>query len=388
MIAEGKGFYLWNTLKIIKEQYSGHPQALVDDIKSTGARIVALKIQDGALVWGGLQPVIDLFREAGFSVGAWGYSYLNGAWWAPRQEAEAVIRGIKLYKPDFFLIDAEAQAKFQTIAATAFAGYINGHRSEIPSVPFGLNSYYLPQYHWSLPWAQLGKCVDFVCPQFYWRTNDPISRLQMCKEGYQKYLPHIPMKMIAGDLYEEYGVKPTPGSVTLFLKTVKADPTIGGAIMWVWDSISRVPALRAAFTAFSWPVSEDPPTPPPPEPEKSLGEQLLETLREAQNAPSLSKTKELVGLGIDTLIRLLETISDGQEPEPHPIYVAAVNVAEGSTLNVRPAPNTSYSNTPVDRLRRGERVEVWEQVTSDGRQWAKISNTQARWVAESFLTKL
>ena len=111
----GKGVYIWQPEKI------GTPQEVVQALLDAGVDTVALKINDAGRVFAGLQPYIDALRAAGIRVIGWGYIYLK---WNALAEAKGTVEAINLYKPDAYLIDAEAEAKLQYIPATIYMNYL------------------------------------------------------------------------------------------------------------------------------------------------------------------------------------------------------------------------------------------------------------------------
>ncbi|MEJ2711008.1 MAG: hypothetical protein P8074_25590, partial [Anaerolineales bacterium] len=170
----GKGVYIWKPNKI------GSPSDIARSLKNSGTDFVAIKIVNGTYIYPGLQPYITAIRKAGIAVGAWGYVYLR---WSPLQEANRTADAVKLYNPDFYLIDAEAYAKWQFAPAWIYAKRL---RSRLPYMPRGLNSYWYPPYHPSRPWKQLRSVCNFDAPQVYWRGYRPKDKLLASKHEYAK----------------------------------------------------------------------------------------------------------------------------------------------------------------------------------------------------------
>jgi hypothetical protein len=262
------------------------------------------------------------------AVGAWGYVYLK---WNALGEANRTADAVKLYDPDFYLIDAEAYAKWQFAPAWVYAKRL---RARLPYMPLGLNSYWYPPYHPSLPWKQIRSMCNFDAPQVYWRGYRPVDKLVASKYEYAKMSPKLPFALPAGDMYYERGIKPTPAQVIEFLDACRNDTEITGAVMWSMDQKAKVPELWDAYSRYDWKTG---------------------------------------------------TIQDGETtiplPEIQPLYVAVVTPWRG--LNVRSQPIVS-STTLLRAERQGTRVEVY--VVEDG--WAYIKPDRSEWMYAHYLKKV
>ena len=187
-------------------------------------------------------------RNHGIHVGAWGYSYLNRA---PIQEAHVVADACHRYEPDFYLIDVEAEVEGNYGGAAMFMSEL---RPATAGLPLGLNTFWNVHLHPDFPWSPFMKGVDFLCPQVYWRGVDPVGKLITSQQSYSEVpnAPHVPMPAVAGDMYVELGVKPTPEQVTEFLTAADADPFIKGVLMWAADDTQTTPELWQAFSLYQW----------------------------------------------------------------------------------------------------------------------------------------
>jgi hypothetical protein len=264
-LPKGKGVFLWQPWKL------GTPDLLVQRLLLAGVDFVCLKVSNGTYVWQGTSyPVGEYaaaFKAAGIRVGAWSYIYL----WNGPNEAKACNSAVKMYTPEFLLVDAEGDAKNRPAAAGAFANCL-----DVP-VPVGLCSFWKPSLHRELPWNELLKCCDFVAPQVYWRGQHPVEKLWESRAEYKKLAPKHPYPLVGGDMYKEYGTKPTPGQVREFLAACRQSKEIGGVLMWSADQMNVVPELWQAFSDFDWPLEEEP---EPDEPE-SWEWTVTRNLREA-----------------------------------------------------------------------------------------------------------
>jgi hypothetical protein len=195
-----------------------------------------------------LRTVGRALRNHGIRVGAWGYSYLNRA---PLQEAHVVADACHRYQPDFYLIDVEAEVEGNYGGAAMFMSEL---RPATAGLPLGLNTFWNVHLHSDFPWSPFMKGVDFLCPQVYWRGVDPVGKLITSQQSYSEVpnSPHVPMPVVAGEMYVELGVKPTPEQVTEFLSAADADPFIHGVLMWAADDTQTTPELWQAFSLYQW----------------------------------------------------------------------------------------------------------------------------------------
>jgi ABC-type branched-subunit amino acid transport system substrate-binding protein len=100
---EGKLVYIWRP----KQIFGGDVSRIVDALLEANVDGVAIKLHDGYYRYPDIAPVIKAIRAAGIKVGGWGYIYL----YYPTSEAQAAVNSCREYGVDFYLIDAESQAK-------------------------------------------------------------------------------------------------------------------------------------------------------------------------------------------------------------------------------------------------------------------------------------
>jgi len=377
MIAKGKGIYIWNTLQIINQHFGGSIARMVGNLRDAGVSFVAMKIVNAAYVWPGLKDVFAEFEKRNITAGAWGYSYLNGAWGnTAEMEANAVLRAIDLYKPAFYLLDVEGQLRWQFIAAKIFANKI---KAADLNIPIGLNSYALPDYQplRMYPWRAIASCCTFNCPQVYWRTADPITRLQQSRTQYAALLPKLGIPMVAGDMYFERGIRPTPGEVKTFLEFCKQDKEITGALMWSYDQKFTEPALWKAFSEVFWPVT----VAPVPIPEPMSNVELAALLAADTVAGNLECAPSMLQIN-----KLLTGYTEPDIEPLKPAWVGVCNVAPTAKLNVRSAP--SVNSIVVRQLQQGDRVEVWKEKFNEGRLWLRIRESAQEWVAGQYVKRI
>ncbi|HUI87647.1 MAG TPA: SH3 domain-containing protein [Anaerolineales bacterium] len=388
----GKGAFIWQPSAI----ESGNPYKILSRLQMAGAQSVALKICDGFMVLGGLELLIQVLRQNNILVGCWGYSYLTRA---PQQEAQVVASACKRYNPDYYLIDVEKEVENNYAGAEQF---MNVLRPALAGLPLGLTTFWDPFEHPLFPWSAFLSNVDFVCPQVYWRGVDPVGKLRASQQHYASIpnAPRVPMSVVAGDMYTDNGVEPTPDQVAQFLATVDEDPTLQGAVMWIADDTQTTPELWQAFSQYRWKNGPDPSQP--------MGWAQVKTplglyvrsapsgskvgaLSKAQLAPIwyvsddqwgaiTSAHDQWIYVGNPDYVSLvLNPSGTPATPPPSPgLFQAKVVPAAG--LNVRDNPSgNKIGALPVNTI-----VQVYEEKNA----WARINPTQSQWVSETYLSKI
>jgi hypothetical protein len=319
----GKGVYIWRPRNIC----GGDVQATINRFISAGVKTVCIKLVDGSYIYPYLEPLINACRAAGIRVGGWGYVYLK---FDALAEAKATIKACQMYQPEFYLVDAEGHAAWQTAAAWVYSHAVYPALKKM-GVLVGLNSYWYPKLHPELPWQALRTGAQFDAPQIYWRGARPVEKYRESKENYAKMTPALPFALPAGDMYYEHGIQPAPGQITAFLTEAKRDGA-NGVIMWSADQGETTPELWAEFAAFDWD----------------------------------SGTTEPAVLAAQPVIT--------------PLYAGVVTAR---SLYVRKGPDIGYY--PVGGLMRGDRVEVYGE--SGG--WLRVKTGKIDgWSSGQYIKKL
>ena len=388
----GKGVYIWQPAAI----ESGNPYEILSRLQMAGVQSVVLKICDGFTILGGLELLIQVLRQNNITVAAWGYSYLTKA---PQQEAQVVTSACQRYNPDFYLIDVEAEVENNYTGAALF---MNVLRPALASLPLGLNTFWDPFQHPLFPWATFLSKVDFVCPQVYWRGVDPIGKLKQSQQHYASIpnVPQVPMPIVAGDMYTDLGVEPTPDQITQFLSTANADQTLHGVFMWAADDTQTTPELWQAFSLNQWNGGATIPSQPIgwAQVKTPLGLYIRSTpsgskvgaLTKDQLAPIWFITDDQWGaitpahdqwiyVGNPSYAILVMNPSSIPPTPPPPPGIFQAKVIPAAGLNVRDNPN----GNKIGALPANTIVQVYAE--SDG--WAKINPTQSQWVNETYLSK-
>jgi len=373
----------------------GDPESIAARLQTAGVQTAAVKISDGFKVLTGYESLIQGLRDHGIRVGGWGYSYLNRA---PIQEAHVVADACHRYMPDFYLIDVEAEVEGNYGGAGMFMSEL---RPATAGLPLGLNTFCNVELHPDFPWRPFMNAVDFVCPQVYWRGVDPVGKLISSQQGYTAvpYSPHVPMPAVAGDLFVDEGVRPTPEQVTEFLKAADEDPFIGGVLMWAADDTETTPELWQAFSQYQWK------SPAPSARSQPLGwakikaprglwvlsspyGAKLSALGQAELAPiwSMTDTKwgaitrtcdQWIFLGEPGLVDTTLSAPPAPSSDTSALYGARVVPVRG--LNVR----DDVQGRVLRALECNTVVEVYEECTG----WVRIDPVESEWVDAAYLAK-
>lgn len=392
----GKGVYIWDAQAI----EGGDAYRILLRLQLAGVQSVALKICDGFSVIGGLEFLIQVLRQNNIRVAGWGYSYLKKM---PEQEARTVISACKRYNPDFYLIDVEAEVEKNYNGAELF---MNVLRPALADLALGLNTFWNPIAHPLFPWKIFLSNVDFACPQLYWRGVDPVGKLRQSEKGYASIAdaPQVPMPVVAGDMYIDFGVVPTPDQVTDFLAAVDGDPNIHGVLMWAADDSQTMPELWRAFSQYQWKSAGGIAIPQQPigwAKIKAPGglyiravpwgnklgafarDQLTPvwSIVESEWAAITTAKDQLIYIGNPDYVDLV--LDPAQLPPPPPplppgLYGAKVIPADG--LNVR----DDIQGTKIGVLTVGTIVQVYEE--KDG--WVRVNPTQSKWVKATYLSRI
>jgi hypothetical protein len=391
----GKGVYIWQPGTI----QGGNPDGIAARFKVAGVQSAAVKLCDGFKVLPGLEPLIQTLRNNNIRVGGWGYSYLNRA---PLQEAHVAADACHRYTPDFYLIDVEAEVEGNHGGARMF---MNELRPLTSGLPLGLNSFWNVKMHPTFPWVDFLEKVDFVCPQVYWRGIDPVGKLRQSQQDFSN-IPlseHVPMPMVAGDMFTDIGAEPTPAQVLQFLGAADSDPFIHGVLMWAADDSQTTADLWQAFSSYQWKQGGQPlPTQP-------LGWARINTpvgvwirsaplgaklgaLHRGELAPiwSLTDTKwaaitkdaqQWIYVGDQSTVETTLESTSTPAPAPTPgnvLYQARVVPRQG--LNVRDA----VGGRVLRAIPAGTIVQVYESQHG----WVRISPSLSEWVSAAYLSRI
>jgi hypothetical protein len=387
----GKGVYIWQPQNI----EGGDPNKILTRLQMAGVQSVALKLCDGINILPNLGPLIQVLRNNNILVAGWGYSYLTKD---PKREAQTVTTACRTYKPDFYLIDVEKEVENNYTGAKVF---MNELRPALADLSLGLNTFWSIKDHPLFPWAIFLNSVDFVCPQVYWRAVDPVGKLMLTQQEYNNFPndKHPPMPIVAGDLFIDLGVEPTPDQVNQFLSAADTDPFISGVFMWAADGSATTPELWQAFSTYKWNKGG---LPIPTQPigwakiktndgmnirSTPLGAKVgvlfknelasIWAVSDTKWAAISKKQDQWIFIGNPNYVDVAMDTSNIPVP-PAGLYKAKVTPSQG--LNVRDNPNGN--------ILRAMPVGTIVQVYVENNGWARINPTQSEWCSTKYLLKL
>ena len=138
----------------------------ISKLKSLGISNVCIKYHEGSSPSGGgvnfkndFLKYIKNFKDAGFTVGTWGYNYFN----YPQAEADLIIDALN--NSDYYIFDPEDDVAGKTDQAEQVCQLV---RSEKSDAVIGYASYPIATLHEDIPYSVFNKYCDFAAPQCYW----------------------------------------------------------------------------------------------------------------------------------------------------------------------------------------------------------------------------
>jgi hypothetical protein len=253
--------------------------------------------------------------------------------------------------------------------------------------------------HPLFPWKEYLRRVDFVCPQLYWRREQPVEKLRFSQQTYADlgkrlgYEVHYPL--VAGDMYTENGLEPTKEDLLKFLQATETDSTLQGIFMWASDENEVTPALWKVFSAYPWRgvfIPEQPlgwfqaklsiyirATPQGAKIGGMVKNQIAPIWYLENGWAAINKEKTEWVFVNNPLYTLVETDPPPPPPPPPPGLYKAM-VISGTGLKVREAPLGSQ----VGALKYKEIIEVYEE--KDG--WARVDIAKNYWVNARYLKRI
>jgi len=292
-IPPGKHIYFWDFTNF---QVHGVSHAgLTSLIRRLGVSVVAIKMANGYLPYTNLQRTVEAILEAGAQIAGWQYyfsgvRFSNGGWYktgvTPEQEVEASLGMIEMYKPVYWLIDAEREYKVWE-QQRRMSELMQALKPNV-TIPVGLSTYRFPDVHREFPFKEaftVGGGVDFNMPQVYWNkpsaTTPSYGPIPESNKSFEQYealykswaIPSLPFyptgRAYVGDAFASPG--PTAKEMTDFLTNAKARSWLGVSF-WSADALVGHPGGKErteAIAAFAWGTPIPPPPPPPsPQPTK------------------------------------------------------------------------------------------------------------------------
>jgi hypothetical protein len=159
----GNFYWIWQ-LQDQVNQY-GSIQALISHLKSLGVNNVCIKYHEGSSYSGGgvnfksdYLKYYSYFKQAGFTVGTWGYNYFNN------QGAEANVIVEALQNSSYYIYDPEIDVSGKWTACANVCATVRRSTTK----PIGYSSFPIASYHQDIPYSVFNQYCDFTSPQIYW----------------------------------------------------------------------------------------------------------------------------------------------------------------------------------------------------------------------------
>lgn len=218
---EGKHMWIW----ILTQ--AGPPDHIICRAVNMGLSGLLVKAWDGGtsgLFLDQFEQIAGPARNAGLTIGAWGYSYGNNI----SGEGKAMLKAINA-GAHWLVIDAEHEYEGRDGKNKALQLGLEVTRVVGTQVPLGYTSFALPQYHDSFPYREFSSFCSVCLPQVYWGLiNLPLDEVfATCLRGLEKYkLPIAPVGQSYGEV--------TPAEIIRFSKLAKAN-SLEGISYYDWQ---------------------------------------------------------------------------------------------------------------------------------------------------------
>jgi hypothetical protein len=193
---QGKHFWIW----AVSATFNGDLNKIIAKIKETGSKGVLIKSHDGATIWNQFRSSVKAFKDAGLTVGAWGYHYGKDV----QGEARAVLDAISA-GADWYVIDAEIEYERQQAKAAQLGSLI---RAVYPTFPIGYSTFPFVNVHTAFPYKEFSAFCNVTLPQIYWGELAP--SVDVCVQR-------------TFDMYKKFGLPVAPVGQTYTTKYVPTD---------------------------------------------------------------------------------------------------------------------------------------------------------------------
>jgi hypothetical protein len=156
--------WVWKLQSLVNKY--GSVEKLIFKLKSLGITNVCIKFHEGASPNGGginykdvFLKYVNNFKNAGFTVGTWGYNYFNDV------QSEADLINQALNNSDYYIFDVEDTVAGKSDEAERICNLV---REKQPKSIIGYSSFPIVSYHRNVPYQVFNKYCDFASPQCYW----------------------------------------------------------------------------------------------------------------------------------------------------------------------------------------------------------------------------
>jgi len=334
----GKGMFIW----MIRFTEDGDVNKIADLLEEANITNAWIKVADGPgrynidpLNVDRVPALVAALRMRGIS--PWGWQYIYGRY--PELEADMAIRRIKELDLDGFVVNAEKEFKFASMAGPA-ERYMKRLRAAFPELTIGLSTYRFPVLHPEFVYDAFMKYCDFSAPQVYWAgATNAGAQLERCVREYKALKYKLPIYP-TGAAYQEYGWKPTPAQIVEFMETAKR---LGMPGFNFWE-------MRGCrlYIPDGWKVISDFPFSGDAKPPKDA-----EDAKPPENALSIQGT----------------------------VLTQMVNVRTGPGTNFRDVGDLLGGNT-VPILEIGG-TDAWAKISENPEQWVAIEHGSVRYLGVS-----
>ncbi|MEW9698616.1 stalk domain-containing protein [Paenibacillus sp. SI8] len=177
--------WIWKLQNLV-DQYGGIDNLIVK-LKSLGITNVCIKFHEGSSPNGKAANYKDVFfkyasnfKNAGFTVGTWGFNYFTDI------QAEANLINEALDHSDYYIFDVEEKVAGMTNEAIKICELV---RRKHPQSIIGYSSFPIVSNHSNIPYQVFNKYCNFASPQCYWAEMK--RSVGSCMDGmieeYKKY---------------------------------------------------------------------------------------------------------------------------------------------------------------------------------------------------------
>ncbi|MDB5085443.1 MAG: hypothetical protein JWN30_2329 [Bacilli bacterium] len=218
---------------------NGDLPSIILQLKSAGVSGVIIKAHDGATIWQQFGQAALPLKQAGLSVGAWGYCYggdVNG-------EAAAAINAMN-NGADFYVIDAEVEYEGKRQQAQEFGTLL---RSSLPNALIYYAPFAFPSLHPNFPYQEFSKFCNAVCPQCYW-GDIGVSVTECLQRSYNELaqygLPFAPV----GQAFSDNNYTPTDQDFGQFANSAEQ---LGAQSISFWSYQAATEQMWASIAAIS-----------------------------------------------------------------------------------------------------------------------------------------
>lgn len=156
--------WIWKIDDLVNKY--GNIDNLIAKLKSLNINDICIKFHEGASYIGGGINYKDAFmkykanlKNAGFTVGTWGYNYFNYT----DTEAKIIIKALD--NSDYYVFDPEVDVSNKFSQAEIVCNTVRNAR---PNAILGYSSFPIVSLHLDIPYTVFNKYCNFASPQTYW----------------------------------------------------------------------------------------------------------------------------------------------------------------------------------------------------------------------------